>query len=402
MLFIGFFYFKNIKKKSNSNINYEEFEEIGIDDFAFKKRLSYGTVFIDHKSNKIINIIDSRLQEDVTNELTNYINLKKCSRDGSTLYKGAITAANKNIIQISDRFHLIKNCIDAIKDDLKKLSDKNIDLCNKKYDLSWIKIELSPEQKSIFARRNKKQELIEKVRYDYNVIHINKKGLIEKYCLDDKTVTRYLRKDATIPRRNNKTKLHKYSEEIYKKLLEYKTQNTDINYRAIHTYICSLGYDESYENFYKQLKLRIVEDDLYDSTTINRKEFHKLLYGAPISDLKLDRKIEQLLIEYLQNDNNHSRALNIISSFKEIITNNSTTLLNDYLNIFNLPEWNDWIKVKEFMKGVERDIIAVNNQINEKITNSTTEGFVSKIKTIKKRTYGRASFSHLKSLILLS
>ena len=166
-----------------------------------------------------------------------------------------------------------------------------------------------------------------------------------------------------------------------------------INYRAIHTYICSLGYDESYENFYKQLKLRIVENDLYDSTTINRKEFHKLLYGKPISDLKLDRKIEQLLIEYLQNDNNHAKALNIISSFKEIITNNSTTLLNDYLNIFNLPEWNDWIKVKEFMKGVERDIIAVNNQINEKITNSTTEGFVSKIKTIKKRTYGRASFA---------
>ena len=230
----------------------------------------------------------------------------------------------------------------------------------------------------------------------------NKKGLIEKYCLEEKTITRYLMKDATIPRRNNKTKLHEYSEEIYKKLLEYKTQNTDINYRAIHKYICGLGYDESYENFYKQLKLRIVDNDLYDSTTINRKEFHKLLYGAPISDLKLDKKIEKILIEYLQNDNYHSKALNIISSFKEIITNNSTTLLNDYVKIFNLPEWNDWIKVKEFMKGVERDIIAVNNQINEKITNSTTEGFVSKIKTIKKRTYGRASFSHIKSLILLS
>ena len=294
-------------------------------------------MFIDHKSNKIINIIDSRLQDDVTNEIKKFINLKKCSRDGATLYKGAITAANKNIIQISDRFNLIKNCIDAIKDDLKKLSDKNIDLWCKKNDLSWINIELSSEQKSIFARKNKKQELIEKVRYDYNVNHINKKGLIEKYCLEEKTITRYLMKDATIPRRNNKTKLHEYSEEIYKKLLEYKTQNTDINYRAIHKYICGLGYDESYENFYKQLKLRIVDNDLYDSTTINRKEFHKLLYGAPISDLKLDKKIEKILIEYLQNDNYHSKALNIISSFKEIITNNSTTLLNDYVKIFNLP-----------------------------------------------------------------
>lgn len=45
-----------------------------------------------------------------------FTNLKKCSRDGSTLYKGSINAANKNIIQISDRFHLIKNCIDAVKE----------------------------------------------------------------------------------------------------------------------------------------------------------------------------------------------------------------------------------------------------------------------------------------------
>ena len=44
-------------------------------------------------------------------------------------------------------FILINNSIllESKKDDIKKLSDKNIDLCNKKYDISWIKILLSPE-----------------------------------------------------------------------------------------------------------------------------------------------------------------------------------------------------------------------------------------------------------------
>lgn len=358
-------------------------------------------MFIDHIGKKIINIIDSRLQSDVTNELMKFVKLKKCSRDGATLYKGAITAANNNIIQISDRFHLIKNCIDAIKDDLKKLTDKCILLGNTKYDLSWIKVELSKEQMSIIARRNKKQELINTIRHDYNINHINKMGLVEKYGLELKTINRYLNTNATIPRRNNKTELHKYAEEIYKKLLEYKEQDTTINYRAIHSHIAELGYKGSYENFFKQLRLRIIDNDLQAPNTFSRKEFHKLLYGIKISDLNLDSNVESALNEFLSKDNNYAKALSIISSFKAIVTNNSQVQLDEYLKRYRSSEWNDWIKVKEFMAGVERDIQAVNNQIKEKITNSTTEGFVSKIKTIKKRTYGRASFLHIKSLLLL-
>lgn len=329
-----------------------------------------------------------------------FTNLKKCSRDGSTLYKGSINAANKNIIQISDRFHLIKNCIDAVKDDLKKLANKHIVL-GENYDLSWIKVNLPLQQQSIIARRNKKQELIDKIRDDYNKNHISKTGLVEKYGLELKTINRYLEKNATIPRRNNKTELNKYSKEIYENLIEHKQNNTEINYRAIHTYIQSLGYQGSYENFYKQLKLRIIENDLQSSSIISGKEFNKLLYGKPLKELKIDEKTKAELINYLNTDNLYSTALDVVESFREIVSNRSTQSLDEYLKIYKSNKWANWIKLREFMNGVERDIIAVTNQINEKITNSTTEGFVSKIKTIKKRTYGRASFSHIKSLLLI-
>lgn len=328
-------------------------------------------------------------------------NLKKCTRDGSTLYKGSINYVNKDIIQISDRFHLIKNCIDAIKDDLKKLADKHIVL-GEKYDLSWIKTNLSLEQQSIIVKRNKKQELINNVREDYLNNYMTKTEIIKKYGLDLKTINRYLNNDATIARRHNITALHKYAKEVYEKLIEYKLNNTEINYRAIHTYLCTLGYKGSYENFYKQLKLRILENDLQSSTTITRKEFNKLLYGKPLTKLNINAETKIKLIDYLNTSNPFSRALNIIETFREIISNRSTQSLDEYIKIFKDSNWDDWIKVREFMNGVERDLTAINNQINETITNSTTEGFVSKIKTIKKRTYGRASFAHIKSLILIS
>lgn len=336
----------------------------------------------------------------MANELKKFINLEKCTRDGSTLYRGAITNASPSVIQVSDRFHLIKNCIDAVKDDLKKTANKHIVLDGEKYDLSWLKIQLPLEQQSIIARLNKKQEQIEKIRYEYESNHMNKVSLIEKYNLDLRTINRYLEKDAVIPRRNNRTSLTKYSDVIYNYLIKYKDNVSEINYRAIYKSIVKLGYDKSYMNFYKQLRLRIIDNDLQTPLTISNKEYNKLLYGKTIESLNRSEEVNTKLKEFLQGDNPFSKALNIVTTFKEIVNGKETTTLEEFLKQFE-EENQEWIKVKEFMKGIGRDIEAVKNQIKEKITNSTTEGFVSKIKTIKKRTYGRASFAHIKSLLLL-
>lgn len=401
MQYIRFDNFKDLKKKQCTEIDYERYDTIGIDDFAFKKKQSYGTVFIDHLTNTIINIIDSRIQEDVTNELKKFVNLKICTRDGAPLYRGAISNANESVIQISDRFHLLKNCIEATIDDLKKLADKHIVLGDVTYDLSWIEVDLSPEQRSIIERNRKKQETIDRIRYDYTVNHLSKTELVRKYKLVFKTITRYLTKDAIIPRRNNRTEMHEYSDTIYSCLLEYKNKNIPINYRAIHTYIAELGYKGTYENFFKQLRLRIICNDLQSSLTVTRKEFNRLIYGFPIDSLKRSEEVKELLAEYLTQDNPYSKALRFVSEFKDIICNRSDTPIETFLKSFADGDNSEWIKLSAFMHGVERDIDAVKNQIEYTVTNGTTEGLVSKIKTIKKRTYGRASFSLLKSLIFL-
>lgn len=294
----------------------------------------------------------------------------------------------------------MKNCIDAVKDDLKKLTDKHIDLSDEKYDLSFIKIELSNREKSIVARKNKKQELIEKIRFDYIENGLTKTEISKKYKLEFKTVNRYLTKDATIPRRNNITKLNGYAKEIYSMLKEQS--NSEYNYRSIYSRIAELGYDESYENFYKQLRLRIIDNDLHSPLTIGRNQFHKLLYNKSLSDLSLSKECEKMLSLFLQQDNTYSQALELISCFSSIIKKESSLEIEKLISmVLNSTRFEKWFSTKTFFEGVNRDIVAVKNQINIKETNSTIEGFVSKIKTIKKRTFGRASFSYLKSLLLL-
>ena len=53
-------------------------------------------------------MINSRDMGDVSEWLKSFPNLKIVTRDGSIIYKNSIEMANKYIIQITDRFHLIK------------------------------------------------------------------------------------------------------------------------------------------------------------------------------------------------------------------------------------------------------------------------------------------------------
>lgn len=102
--------------------------KVCIDDFAFKKGHTYGTVMVDIETHKIIDMIDSRDTQDVTKWLKEFPNLEIVSRDGSVSYRKAITEANENIVQVSDRFHLLKGLTDAAKKYIRRLLGANIGL----------------------------------------------------------------------------------------------------------------------------------------------------------------------------------------------------------------------------------------------------------------------------------
>jgi len=70
---------------------------------------------IDIESRRIVDIINTRDLEPVKEWLKTFPALRFVSRDGSVTYKSAISRANEDITQISDRFHLLKGLTDAAK-----------------------------------------------------------------------------------------------------------------------------------------------------------------------------------------------------------------------------------------------------------------------------------------------
>ena len=88
---------------------YKDVEEIGIDDWAWRKGLSYGTIVIDLRRKRPIGLLGNRAESSFRSWMENHNRVSLVSRDRSTAYSSAIRSIDRPIVEIADKFHLIKN-----------------------------------------------------------------------------------------------------------------------------------------------------------------------------------------------------------------------------------------------------------------------------------------------------
>ena len=94
---------------------------IGVDDFAFKKRHTYGTIIVDGATHKPVAILDGRDGQSLKEWLRQNKQVKAVTRDRASAYASAIQEVLPDAMQIADRFHLHQNLLDAIKNSVNSL-----------------------------------------------------------------------------------------------------------------------------------------------------------------------------------------------------------------------------------------------------------------------------------------
>ena len=88
---------------------------IGVDDFAFKKRHTYGTIIVDEATHRPVAILDGRDGMTLKEWLKNNKHVKTVTRDRASAYSSAIQEILPDAMQIADRFHLHQNLLEAVK-----------------------------------------------------------------------------------------------------------------------------------------------------------------------------------------------------------------------------------------------------------------------------------------------
>ena len=88
---------------------------LGVDDFAWKKRFTYGTILVDLERRKIIEILADRESTTVEKWLREHPEVEVVSHDRGKDYARAVTRAAPQALQVVDRFHLVRNLAEVLQ-----------------------------------------------------------------------------------------------------------------------------------------------------------------------------------------------------------------------------------------------------------------------------------------------
>lgn len=432
-------------------INKDEIEAICIDDYAKKKRKSYGTIMVNITDSRVIDLLDSREKEDVVLWLSQYPNLKFISRDGSLTYAAAIREAHPKAIQISDRFHLVKNLTEAITRSMYKILASRIvipltkeqqvmnelltskpSFRNKillvrslasqgrtihdihsqtKYSLRTIKkyIKMREEEipKDLDDKRSREhkeaiQKMMDKVK---EVKALQEKGYNIRKIGDEtgytnKTIKNYLSPDFN-PIHGQYGVLRSGKLSLFRNEV-IAMRSKGIAYKEIYTFICKKGYkgsESAIRQFIaneKRVEIDLKDEIIVGSTEIvERKWLINLLY-KPLSKVKVisEEQVKNIVEKYPLVDT----LLRLVWRFKEILQSGDKELLHTWIAEAATLELNE---LTSFLNGIKQDIEAVENACTLPYNNGLAEGSINKLKTIKRIMYGRNSFELLRHKLLL-
>lgn len=417
--------------------------KVCIDDFAIKKRQRYGTIMVDIETHKIIDLIPSRDLEDVIAWLKTFPNLKIVSRDGSITFRNAIAQAHPAVIQIRDRFHLIKNLMDYVKQAFQrllpsvikvshlsenqvhttyqfltlqeklalaqKLKKENVPISTiakqlgidirtlQKY-ITLSKRELSllfmtQSEKARIERKNSKKAIIRKVQKLHSEGMSSRK--IATYLhLDRRTVKKYVETNlqaVVVQTRSSRTKKSDpYLEQIMTSIRK------GLSSKKIHDNLIAQGYTGSPST--TRYRVRKLKKELNQkkkfSFFISRHKIIRLIFNQKADPTVAAEHIEEIF-------NNYPMArelLTLLYQFQKILTKRQPKRFAEWIHQveqLSIPE------LKSFINGIKRDWEAVFHACAYPYSNGVAEASVNKAKLIKRIMFGRNSFDTLRKKVLL-
>ena len=89
---------------------------LGVDDWAWKKGQTYGTILVDLEKRCPIELLPDRTEETFTAWLLTHPEIDVISRDRGGAYAAAAKKGAPQAQQIADKFHLVKNLRDGLKE----------------------------------------------------------------------------------------------------------------------------------------------------------------------------------------------------------------------------------------------------------------------------------------------
>lgn len=393
---------------------------IGVDDFAFKRGRTYGTIIVDLATNRPIELLRERSVDSLTAYLEAHPEVRVVARDRDARYAQAITHAAPNATVVVDRWHLLQNLNDAFERLVANRSaawraalqaHADAQHATASHDTASHDTGApgdgpprpppernsggSREQQATAARTARRQHLLERA-HDLHRKGWTKTAIARQLKLDPKTVTGYLQRD-TPPDYSRRHPTPAALDE-HQQHLQERWRDGCRNAAHLTRELEERGYRGSERTVRRYLHhWRNSSEDAPNASPPTT---------PPIVILPSPRKLAWNLLH--NESDTTTRALLEHVSEAEHHTNLARAGL-DAIKQHNPHAWNAWTAamleqpnnpLRRFVTGLQRDHDSIDNALTLTYSNGPTKGNVNRLKLIKRTMYGRASFELLRKKVL--
>ena len=409
--------------------------EIAVDDFAFRRGHTYGTIIVDLATNRPIELLRERSVKSLTAYLEAHPEVQVVVRDRDARYAEAIDLAAPDATVVVDRWHLLRNLTDAFERLVANCSaawraalQAHVDAQHHNATLTALAAgdggrsereqpggdnasgsdapplarparisSKSPREHEITAAHiRRRQHLLERA-HELHRKGWTKTDIAQHLKIDRKTVTTYLQRDT--PPDHSRQRPTPAEIDQHHEYLQSRWRQGCRNAAQLTRELKERGYRGS-----KRAVMRYVQH--WRSSSVEDALPTNPPPTPPIVSLPSPKKLAWDLLQN-QPDPTTSALLEHVRE-AEHHTNLARAGL-DAIKDQNPHAWNAWraaileqppSPLRRFVSGLERDRDAVTNALTLPYSNGPTEGNVNRLKLIKRTMYGRAGFELLRKKVL--
>jgi transposase len=394
---------------------------LGVDDFALRKRQTYGTVLIDLERRRPVALLPDRTAETLAHWLKAHPGVRVISRDRAKAYAQGAQQGAPTALQVADRFHLLQNLAEAL-DQVFTVYRRALDAVNAALRHSSLPSPteavvapvafpetLTPSQQCAAQRQTHRQGLHEQVwtlhRQGWTV-----RAIAEHLGLSPRTVQRDLG-TATFPGRRRRSDCGQSLLDPYKAtLLERWNAGCHTACRLFRD-LCQDGYGGSYGLVAAYVRGLRQAQGLAPRQRCSQHSLSSVVEPCkPLTPRRATWLVlrsehsrteeETLQLHLLHTQQTElAEAIDLAQDFAQLVRRRQPARLDPWLTRATLSTVS---ALQRFAKGLTDDYAAIKAGITRRWSNGPVEGQINRLKMLKRQMFGRARLDLLSRRFVLA
>lgn len=395
----------------------EDVRVVGVDDFGFRKGNVSGTILVDLERHRIVDLFEGHSAESMTRWLRQHPDLEVVSRDRSPVCREAINTGAPRARQVTDRWHLLHNLTQVLEEFLLK---KRPALRNAASEPEMSKPEEDVEVQDPRSRpgswqarkeeaaRQRHERLIEQWK-DIRRLYLagaDVRFISRKLGVSPRTVYNY--KDLTEPPPRQTYTTRASVLDPYVPYLLRRWNEGCRNGKRLLREIREQGYANSERTFLRfTSELRRAEAAGKPPSSAPRAKKGSVAGLSPTAKnvaalfMRREEKLNEEQKEYLErlceSDGALADTRRLTQKFAKMVRELEGEKLEGWLSEAASSQAE---VMSKFSTGLKKDLEAVRAGLTESWSTGPVEGFINKIKLLKRQGYGRANFDLLRARAL--